>query len=154
MKNAYLQANEGSKDPSTKIGAVIIKEDTIISTGYNGFPRKVKDYESRYLDKEIKYKLVVHAEQNAIFSAARNGAQTLNTILYTQAHPCSECCKAIAQAGIKEVVIHERWKMNHSIWAQDNGYAKLILEEAKIPVRQIYEKLGVCARINGITQIL
>lgn len=96
-----------SKDPSTKVGAVIVRPDkTIVSVGYNGFPRGVKDSQERYVDKVLKYSMVVHAEANAIL----NSRELLNgyTIYVwpTLDHPptCNECAKVIIQAGIKTVV--------------------------------------------------
>lgn len=58
-----------SKDPSTKVGAVIVRPDkTIASMGFNGFPKKLKD-DARYNDREVKYSLIVHGEINAILFA-------------------------------------------------------------------------------------
>jgi len=62
-----------SKDPSTKVGAVIFDSDKrIISVGYNGFPKNISDDPEKYLNREIKYQMVVHAEINAILFAQRN----------------------------------------------------------------------------------
>ena len=64
------QVSSWSKDPSSKIGAIIVGDKgQIISQGYNGFPRGVIDSEDRYNQRETKYKLVVHAEMNAILNA-------------------------------------------------------------------------------------
>lgn len=91
-----------SKDPSTKVGAVIVRPDkTIASVGYNGFPRGVRDYQDRYEDRSIKYPMVVHAEANAIVNAKEplNGAT-----LYCTLFPCSSCAGLIIQSGIEVVV--------------------------------------------------
>ena len=61
-----------SKDPSTKVGTVAVRNRTVIAQGYNGFPRGIKD-DDRYNDREIKYKFIVHSEMNAIYNAAQNG---------------------------------------------------------------------------------
>src|SRR5664280_2545750 len=62
-----------SKDPKTKVGAVIVDEDNIIlGIGYNGFPRGVQDYSERYNDRDTKLKYVVHAELNAILNTNRS----------------------------------------------------------------------------------
>ena len=50
-----------SKDPSTKIGAIAVKDKRLVSTGYNGFPRGIQDYDDRWNNREEKYKYVVHA---------------------------------------------------------------------------------------------
>jgi dCMP deaminase len=117
----YLQLAENvsqwSKDPSTKIGAVIIGEKgQVLSTGYNGFPRHIHDREDRLSNREIKYKYVVHAEMNAIYNAAYNGISLRNSTMYVIGLPCcSECAKGIIQCGLTRVVmkgdhLNERWK--------------------------------------------
>lgn len=100
-----------SKDPSTKVGAVIIRPDlTMASYGYNGFARGVKDKEKRYLDRALKYKLVLHAEENAIL----NAREVLEgyTLFVRPLSPCSLCAARIIQYGIKYVVTtyHDRMK--------------------------------------------
>lgn len=106
-----------SKDPSTKVGAVIFDDKRrIISAGYNGFARGVKDTFSRLHDRDTKYKLTLHAEANAILFAT--GALDGSTIVVT--HPCcAQCAAQIIQAGIKHVVWPHpsreflmRWKDN------------------------------------------
>lgn len=96
-----------SKDPSTKVGAVIIDNDSnILSTGFNGFPRGVNDLEQRYINRDIKLKYVAHAEANAIAQAARVGAKLLGSILIVTAlYPCTNCAKLIIQAGIKTIYV-------------------------------------------------
>lgn len=98
---------EWSKDPSTKIGAVIVGDKgQIISQGYNGFPRGIEDTKERYNDRPTKYKLVVHAEANALYNALHTGASTDGATIYVTALPtCHECAKALIQAGIKRVVM-------------------------------------------------
>lgn len=92
-----------SKDPSTKVGAVIVREDrTVESMGYNGFPRGVMDQIDRYANRERKYMMVVHAEANAILGARGSVA---GMTLYSTLFPCCECAKLIIQSGIKEVVV-------------------------------------------------
>jgi dCMP deaminase len=96
-----------SKDPSSKIGAVIVsKHGDIISQGYNGFPRGVADTEERLTNREEKLKRVVHGEANAIYNAARRGAATDGASIYVCLLPiCENCAKAIIQAGITNVYI-------------------------------------------------
>jgi len=92
-----------SKDPSTKVGAVIVRPNrTIVSTGYNGFPRGVEDSEALYADRVEKYPRVVHAELNAVLMAK---GETEGATLYCTLFPCSECAKAIIQSGVTEVVV-------------------------------------------------
>jgi len=91
-----------SKDPSTKVGAVIVRPDrTIASVGYNGFPRGVDDSPEIYADRPKKYLRVVHAEANAILSAG----EPLHgyTLYVTPLHPCATCSGLIIQSGISVV---------------------------------------------------
>lgn len=94
-----------SKDPSTKIGAAAVgKSGQILSQGYNGFPRGIDDNEERLNDRDVKYKYVVHAEQNCIYNATLNGVSLADADLYVYGLPvCSECAKGVIQVGIKRV---------------------------------------------------
>ena len=110
------QAAQWSKDPSSKIGAVAIGcKGQVLSTGYNGFPRGCSDSLTRYTNRELKYKMIVHAEMNAIFNATYNGSSLDGATLYVYGLPCcSDCAKGIIQVGIKRIVmegsIPDRWK--------------------------------------------
>lgn len=92
-----------SKDPSTKVGAVITREDrTIVSVGYNGFPRGMPDEEHSYLDREDKLSRVIHAEVNASISARES---LKGCTLYTWPFlSCDRCFVQLAQAGITTVI--------------------------------------------------
>jgi len=114
IRQAMLIA-EKSKDPSTKVGCVIVGEDNeILSTGFNGFPRGVEEGKfvklytpiSQRWERPEKYKWVEHAERNAIYNAARNGIRLKNARAYLnwEPVPCSDCARAFIQAGIKEIV--------------------------------------------------
>lgn len=92
-----------SKDPSTKVGAVIVNQDrSIVSLGYNGFARGVEDMQTRLIDRPTKYEFVVHAELNAILSASRSLHG--RTLYVSPLHPCPACASAIVQSGISKVV--------------------------------------------------
>ena len=106
-----------SKDPSTKIGAVAIgKHGQILSTGYNGFPRKIDDLEDRLNNRELKYQYTIHAEMNCIYNASLTGISLEGSTLSVTGLPiCSACALGVIQAGIKRVVmryssdIAEKW---------------------------------------------
>lgn len=93
-----------SKDPSTKVGSVIVDTDTraVLSVGYNGFPRGVVDRVEWYEDRAYKYPTVVHAEVNAILSSMAD--LTGATLYCDKGIPCPDCAGPIIQAGIKKVV--------------------------------------------------
>lgn len=113
--NVACMVSTWSKDPGTKVGAVLVSERRIIATGYNGFPQGIEDLDSRYNNRETKLALTVHAEVNAILNAAKNGAKTENTTLYVTFPPCVSCATAVIQAGVTRVVrphlstAPERW---------------------------------------------
>jgi dCMP deaminase len=96
-----------------QVGAVIVKDKHIISTGYNGAPTGLKHCEEVGCMRENlnipsgeRHELCrgIHAEQNAIIQAALNGASTKDATIYVSASPCSMCAKMIINAGIKRVV--------------------------------------------------
>ena len=101
-----------SKDPSTKVGSVIVRPDnSVVSMGYNGFPRGVEDYNLN--DREYKYARTIHAELNAVLSA-RTSVEGCHA--YVSLCPCSNCAASLVQAGITKVFFNpipeelmERW---------------------------------------------
>lgn len=104
-----------SKDPSTKVGAVIVSPSQhIVTTGYNGMPSGVANTEERWT-RPKKYLFVQHAERNAIYQAAKYGRSLEGCTLYTTVFPCSDCMGGIVQVKIKKVVTPQlpdldRWK--------------------------------------------
>jgi dCMP deaminase len=121
-----------SKDPSSKIGAVAIGENrNVLSLGYNGFPRNVWDGGGRLEDKDIKYKLVVHAECNCIFNAGKNGVSLKGATLYVSGIPvCNECAKGVIQSGITRVVM--RHKPMTEKWRESFQWTKLMFSESYV----------------------
>ena len=121
-----------SRDPSTKVGSVILRPDnTIAAAGYNGFPRKVDDDPEIYLDKPRKLLRVVHSELNAILTSREplHGC----TIYVTPLHPCSQCAAAIIQSGITRVVARTDGK-HSSTWATSFEEAAAMFNEAGVTV--------------------
>jgi len=126
-----------SKDPSTQIGAVIVNENRrILATGYNGFPRGIFDKDERLNNREEKYKLVVHAEMNAIYNATFNGVSLDKATLYVWGLPaCSECAKGIIQVGIKKVVMADINKVDR--WQKSFEISKTLFDEASIEYKMV-----------------
>ena len=141
MNPRYLQVaktvSAWSKDPSRQVGAVFVKDDVILSTGYNGFPRKFDDSPELYSDKDIKSKFIVHAEMNAIFNAARNGTSLEGSTLYCWGLPvCVECSKALIQVGVKRIV----WDCDEAVpskWNDQMHMAKQMLDYINVPVEKV-----------------
>jgi len=123
-----------SKDPSTQVGSVIVMDRVILSTGYNGFPRGINDNIPERYDRPLKYKFMIHAEENAILNAARFGTSVLGASLYLYPlPPCSECAKAIVQSGIREVIFsHESL---NSRYIEDFEISKEILSLSHVLLR-------------------
>lgn len=109
--NAHLKAAEAYAELSyakrLKVGALIVKEDRVISTGRNGTPVGRDNFCE--IDSITKPE-VVHAEENAILFAARNGTKIEGCTLITTHSPCFECAKMIVQSGIKEVYYSEEYR--------------------------------------------
>jgi len=117
-----------SKDPSTKVGAVIVAPDRrVVSTGYNGLPRGVEDTEERLNNRELKYQLIVHAERNALLFAREplDGC----TIFTTPFAPCSVCAGMIIQSGIKNIV---SFYVEDTKWLDSFRLSSKMFEEAGI----------------------
>jgi dCMP deaminase len=106
FRNIVHQVKLKSKDERTQIGAVIVgKDNEIVSTGYNSFPRGIIDDISERQERPEKYFWFEHAERNAIYNAARIGVSTKGTTMYlTCGIPCADCCRGIINAGITTIV--------------------------------------------------
>jgi len=125
LKTAFLFAKE-SYCNRLKVGAVIAKDTRIISTGYNG---TISGMDNCCEDKDDRTKrTVLHAEQNALMFALRNGTSTLGTTMYITHSPCEDCAKLIAQSGIAKVIYSENYR-------DLNGVK--FLQEANVKVEQL-----------------
>ena len=94
-----------SKDPSTKVGCVMVSEDgVIVATGYNGLPRGVQDHPER-MGRPTKYLWTVHAEAAAVANAARSGARLNGATAFVTHMSCAGCARLMLNAGIECVVI-------------------------------------------------
>ena len=120
-----------SKDPSTKVGCVLVKDRKIISMGYNGFPRLIEDDLNRLIDREVKYEMTVHAEQNAVITAALHGISTAGSTAYVTFSPCSRCAAVLINAGISTVVVSAADDIL-SCWLKNFQLAAELLNEAGI----------------------
>ena len=147
---AEFVATRLSKDPSTKVGAVLVNyEHNREFLGYNGFPRGVKDDPERYNNRELKYKMVVHAEVNAILKAGDYARDSTLYVFPTFVIPpiCCDCCKIAIQAGVKEIVGYEandtdkertnRKRSDGSSWADSIAVSKQMCDEAGIKYRTV-----------------
>lgn len=125
-----IEVSTWSKDPDTKVGSVIVSEDgRKISWGYNGFPRGIAD-DARLNDRDLKRKLMVHAELNALSNA---DFPLSEAALYSTMYPCHICAGPIIQSGIALVVAPKALKH----WENSQSLAALMFREAGIGVREL-----------------
>ena len=104
-ENSYCQRR--------KVGALVVKDKMLISTGYNGTP---SGFENVCEDEDnVTKPYVLHAEANAITKLARSSNNSEDSTLYVTAAPCLECSKLIIQAGIKRVVYAEKYRLEDGV---------------------------------------
>jgi dCMP deaminase len=117
-----------SKDPSTKTGAVITdNQNRIVSVGYNGFPQGVEDSQERLENRELKYKMIVHCERNAIIFAKRD---LKGCTLYTWPFmSCGPCAGMVIQTGITRCVAP---KNDNPRWQEDFKITEQMFHEAGV----------------------
>ena len=121
-----------SKDPSTQVGCVVVGPDREIrSTGFNGLPRGIEDNDERLNDREIKYPLICHAEENAIMHAARIGISLKDCIAYVTWPPCTRCARSLIQAGISTIIYPKNTEIPER-WMTDFNLSLNMLKEANI----------------------
>ena len=126
-----------SKDPSTKVGCVVVGPDREIrSTGFNGFPRGIADTDERLSDRNLKYPLICHAEENAIMHAARIGLALKDCTAYVTWPPCTRCARSLIQAGISEVVIPSGLEIPVR-WKEDFERSMALFRESGVVIRTV-----------------
>ena len=129
-----LISTERSKDPRTQVGAVIVKNNRILSVGYNGTPRGMTDDEMPWDSfgeetgdiMQIKNSFVVHAEANALDNFS-HAVDLQDATMYVTFSPCSSCALRLANSGIKKVVYLEAYRDKEKFLL-----SKTILEKAGI----------------------
>lgn len=133
-----------------KIGAILVKGNTLIGTGYNGAPRGIddcmtkRDFCQREANRKSKNEKeyfncpTVHSEVNALVNNNYiGGPSTKGATLYTSVFPCTECSKLLINAGVKDIVYAEGFQ-------NDSGLAMKLFEEAGVKARKI-EKSKIAA---------
>jgi len=129
--NIATEIASASKCVSKQVGAVIVKDGRILSTGYNGTPAGYTnccdywkgEYTSEHHEWSKTYE--IHAEMNAIIWAARKGISIEGATIYVTLEPCSECSKNLIASGIKRIVFLKEYEHTHSAtvskFLKDNG---------------------------------
>jgi len=125
------ELSTASKCVSKQVGAVIVKNGRILSTGYNGTPAGFKNccdhWEGKYTSEHHEWSKTyeIHAEMNAIIWAAREGISIDGATIYVTLEPCSVCSKNLIASGIKRIVYAKPYEHTHSDtiskFIEDNG---------------------------------
>jgi dCMP deaminase len=128
-----------SKDPSSKVCAIAVgKTHNLVAFGYNGFPPGIADTDERLNDREMKLRLTIHAEVNALTNAWFE-VETL----YCTHHPCDKCApRIIAERTIKRIVYLKNEDYENR-WIEDITFAKSLFRESNIELIEIESVEGV-----------
>ena len=153
MRMAYLVARK-SKDNSTKIGTVIVKDKNVVATGFNGIPAGCRDdVEIRY-ERPLKYEFFSHSEVNSLFQCAKLGHSSKDTQVYTLGCPCSSCARGLIQAGCKEIIIHKQWKEKafnfFERWARSCEISLGLFRESGVAIREYDKHLNETILLSGL----
>jgi dCMP deaminase len=119
-----------SKDPSTKVGCVIVEPETnrIMGVGFNGFPRGMVDNSELYEDRATKYARTIHAETNAVL----NSQKTEGCTAYATHPPCASCSLVLIQAGVSRVVAPSPSEDLLSRWGASINDARGFFSEVEV----------------------
>lgn len=127
------QVATGSKDGSSKVGAILVRPDkTVSSIGFNGFPARIEDRLDLLTDPDLrqqKYVRIVHAEANCLNTTRDH--DTTGFHLFVTTHPCAACSLRIASTGITHVYYAENLDFERR-WADAMKDSRMLLEEAGI----------------------
>ena len=131
-----------SKDPSTKVGAILLAPGSlqVLSLGYNGMPRRIDEAVAARWERPAKYRYVEHAERNALFNACRHGTPVEGSVAVITLFPCCDCARALIQSGVAEVVApapdmaDARWGADFAVAMEmfvESGTALVLLSAAE-----------------------
>lgn len=127
---------ENSYCKRRQVGALVVRDHTIISDGYNGTPSGFENICED--DENVTFPYVLHAEANAITKLARSSNNSEGSTLYVTDAPCMECSKLIIQAGIKRVVYSREYRLADGI----NLMKKAGLEVVHIDLEGDEQEIG------------
>lgn len=123
-----------SKDRSTKVGCVLVVEDSIASTGCNGFPRGIDDDNPTRHERPEKYYWAEHAERNAIYNAARIGTPLKGCRAYVTMFPCMDCARGLIQIGCTQIIAPAPDPSDQRRWDEHFKRTKVLCKEAGVDV--------------------
>ncbi|GIS43972.1 MAG: hypothetical protein Ct9H90mP16_10420 [Candidatus Poseidoniales archaeon] len=135
LSNLHITFRGGQKIHPPRWVASLWGRSRNPSTGFNGFPRGIADDSERLEDREQKYPLICHAEENAIMHAARIGLSLKGCTAYVTWPPCTRCARSLIQAGVVEVVYPTKIEVPER-WQKDFDMSTSMMKEAGIKIRQ------------------
>tara|TARA_R100001443_G_scaffold16704_1_gene27063 strand:- start:327 stop:833 length:507 start_codon:yes stop_codon:yes gene_type:complete len=125
-----------SKDPSTKVGAVAVRDRRILAQGFNGLPVGITDSNARLQDRETRLSMTVHAEMNCVAFAAKSGVCLAGSTMYIwPLMTCSNCAAVLIQADINKIVVPDF--VEPIRWQDSFNTAREMFIEAGISVHRI-----------------
>ena len=129
-----------SKDRYTQIGAIVVgKDNQIVSTGYNSFPRGIDDTLDERQERPEKYYWFEHAERNSLYNAALIGVSTKGCTMYlTCGIPCSDCSRGIINSGISKIVCEKVGGAVGNLWDEHAKRSLEMFNEAGVVI-EYYE---------------
>lgn len=149
LRLACHTAAEHSHDPHTQNGAVLVPRAGYIAAAANCLPRGIRRRQER-LERPEKYRWIEHAERGAIYAAARQGTKTDDAVLYCPWFACTDCARAIIEAGIREVVgLVVVRQATPARWEHEIAVAEAMLREAGVGMRWLNERVGVTILFDG-----
>lgn len=120
-----------SHDHHTQVGAVVVRDDSVVATGFNGTAKGRPNNCKEGPDERTKAE-VIHAELNAIIQAARDGRSLLGSTMYSTLMPCEHCAAAIINAGIERVVYRDKSKTTDGMLMMlDRGISVVPFKEVR-----------------------
>lgn len=144
LREAYNMALS-SPDPSTQNGALILQGEMTVAKDCNRLPNGVLESKERW-ERPLKYKIIEHAERNAIFQFAARPLTSSGLVGATMVCPwaaCADCARAIIQAGITKLVTHKQaHDRSPDFWKQEIEIAFQMLREANVEIVMVDAKIG------------
>jgi dCMP deaminase len=142
-----------SKDPSTKVGALAVRDRRVLASGYNGLPTHVGDDLERLMNREVRLSMTVHAEANVIAYAARHGVCLNGSTIYVfPLMTCNQCAAQLIQAGISRVFVPNF--VEPLRWQESFDTARQMFIEAGVGVSRIPMTGPIEPALEGYTDEL
>ena len=125
------KVSTNSRDANTKVGCVITRNGAVIEDGYNDLINNVIETNEK-VTRPLKTIWIEHAERNAIYKAAKKGVSLENSTIYINWWPCVDCCRAIIQSGIIEIVSNNPPNLNDERWGEQFKHTLDLVKESGI----------------------